>query len=87
MKVLFIEIDTESEWAVASIGPAFIAAFLRRHGHEVDFIRVPVAMSSADLVEQVRLASPGVLGVSLTSRQWQRGRALVRAIRDELAGC
>ena len=34
MRVLFLEIDTESDWAVASVGPAFLAAFIGRHGHQ-----------------------------------------------------
>ena len=31
MKICFIEVDTTREWACASIGPAFIAAYLREH--------------------------------------------------------
>jgi hypothetical protein len=38
MRVLFLELDTENEWAVASLGPGFLAAWLRRHGHEA---RIP----------------------------------------------
>lgn len=84
MRVLFLEIDTESTWAVASIGPAFIAAFLRDRGHEVHFLRAPLEMSDADVVARVRDLAPGVIGLSLTTRQWQRARSVVRAIRREV---
>ena len=42
MRVLFLEFDTESTWAVASIGPAFLAAYLRRFGHTACGLRVPL---------------------------------------------
>ncbi|MGE4298164.1 MAG: radical SAM protein [Desulfovibrionaceae bacterium] len=41
MHVLFLEIDTESEWAVASLGPAAIAAHLRAQGHDASMRRIP----------------------------------------------
>ncbi len=47
MRVLFLEIDTESTWAVASIGPAFIASYLRQRGHEAVFLRVGADMRAA----------------------------------------
>jgi radical SAM superfamily enzyme YgiQ (UPF0313 family) len=84
LRVLFLEIDTESTWAVASLGPAFIAAHARREGHEVSLLRVPLALPLAEVVAKVRALRPEVLGVSLTTRQWQRGRAVIRAIRAEL---
>ncbi|MEZ0229973.1 MAG: radical SAM protein [Planctomycetota bacterium] len=84
MRVLFLEIDTEGTWAVASIGPAFIAAYLRQRGHEASFLRVPQEMTSAEVVARVREHAPGLLGLSLTTRQWQRARALVRDLRREV---
>jgi len=84
MKILFLEIDLEREWAVASLGPAFIGAFLRHHGHEVCVLRVPLELSSDRLIARIREQSPDILGLSLTSRQWLRARELVRAIRAEL---
>ena len=42
MKVLFLELDTDGTWAVASLGPAFLAAYLRKHGHEASFLRVSI---------------------------------------------
>ena len=39
MRVVFLEVDTESDWAMASLGPAFLAAFLRGNGHESVMVR------------------------------------------------
>ncbi len=82
MRVLFLEVDTERDWAVASLGPAFIAAYLRRHGHEPLFLRAGIGRSMAEIVRDVAGLDPDLLGVSLTTRQWKRARALVGAIRD-----
>ena len=65
MRVLFIEIDSEREWAVASLGPAFIAAYLRRHGHEVHFLRATLDTTWRTVAESVRRIDPGLIGVSL----------------------
>lgn len=81
MRVVFLEVDTERSWAVASIGPAFIAAYLRAHGHEVDFVRASVDASAATVVQQILQQQPDLVGVSLTTRQWLRARDLVRALR------
>jgi radical SAM superfamily enzyme YgiQ (UPF0313 family) len=82
--VLFLEIDTESEWAVAAIGPSFIAAYLRPQGHRVDMLRVPITMTAASLIRAIRDAAPDLLALSLTSRQWLRGRELVASIRSAI---
>ncbi|MCW5738521.1 MAG: cobalamin B12-binding domain-containing protein, partial [Enhydrobacter sp.] len=84
MHVLFLEIDDERDWAVASIGPAFIAALLRRHGHRVSLLRVARDMAPEDIVRQVATHSPGLLGVSLTTRQWLRAREVIGALRRRL---
>lgn len=84
MNVLFLELDTQSEWAVASIGPAFIASYLRREGHRAKMHRVRVEETTAQTISAIRAAAPDTLALSLTSRQWHRGRALVGAIRREL---
>src|SRR5262245_39323225 len=81
MRIVFLEVDTERSWAVASIGPAFIGAFLRAHGHEVGFVRARLDASDAQIVEDVRQLRPDLLGVSLTTRQWLRARDLIQAIR------
>jgi anaerobic magnesium-protoporphyrin IX monomethyl ester cyclase len=81
MKVLFLELDTEKQWAVASLGPAFLAAYLREHGHEAAFIRVPHDLPFADLPPLIRDHAPGLIGLSLTTRQWLRARDLMGALR------
>ena len=82
--VLFLEIDTEQTWAVASIGPASMAAYLRRHGHEASGLRVPLDMTVSTLAESIRRADPGLLAVSLTTRQWQRARSVFAELRREV---
>ena len=84
LRILFIEVDTERAWGVASIGPGFIAAYLRPHGHQVDYLRAGLDTPPAEVVRQVRAAQPGLIGLSLTTRQWLRARELVQAIRAEL---
>jgi radical SAM superfamily enzyme YgiQ (UPF0313 family) len=81
VRILFLEVDTERAWAVASVGPAFIGAYLREHGHDVRLLRAGIDMGEAEIVERVRDAAPDVLGLSLTTRQWLRGRDTVAAIR------
>ena len=84
MHTLFIEVDTESTWAVASLGPAFLAPYLRQHGHTTAFLRAQLGQSDADLVAAVRAEQPDLIGLSLTSRQWHRARDLMRAVRAEI---
>ncbi len=81
MKVLFLELDTDAEWGVASLGPAFLAAYLRQHGHEASFLRVPRDQTADDIAEAVRREEPNLIGVSLTTRQWLRARDLLGALR------
>jgi len=81
VRVLFLEVDTERSWAVASIGPGFLGAYLRAHGHEVLFYRAPLDATDDEVAERVAGLAPDLLGVSLTTRQWLRGRDLVRAVR------
>ena len=84
MRVVFLEVDTERTWAVASIGPAFLAAYLREHGHEAALVRATFDASEEDVVNEVESQQPDLLGVSLTTRQWIRAKGLVRAIRARL---
>jgi radical SAM superfamily enzyme YgiQ (UPF0313 family) len=84
MYVIFVEIDTAREWACASIGPAFLAACLREHGHDVDLYRAGPDDPPADIAAKLRAAGPDLLGVSLTTRQWLRARELVGAIREQI---
>ncbi len=84
IKILFVEVDTAREWACASIGASFIAAFLRKHGHEVDFFRASIDLTDDQLVAHIRKVGPDLLGISLTTRQWLRARDLVRTIRNSI---
>jgi anaerobic magnesium-protoporphyrin IX monomethyl ester cyclase len=84
VRILFVEVDTTREWACAAIGPAFIAAFLRAQGHEVSLYRAGVDKTPEEIVSDIRAASPELLGISLTTRQWLRARDLVKAIRTEI---
>ena len=84
MRVLFIEVDSEQSWAVAGIGPSFIAAYLRQHGHQVEFLRVPTDHDFDSIERKVRKASPDLIGMSLTTRQWLPGRALACRLRDRV---
>jgi anaerobic magnesium-protoporphyrin IX monomethyl ester cyclase len=81
VKVLFLEVDTERAWAVASVGPAFIGAYLRANGHEVELLRAGVDLTAEQIADRVTAARPGLVGISLTTRQWLRGRDAVAAIR------
>jgi anaerobic magnesium-protoporphyrin IX monomethyl ester cyclase len=82
MKILFIEVDTVRNWAVASLGPAFIGAYLRHHGHEVAFFRVPPDMDLHEIAKVVDSHQPGLIGLSLTSRQWLRGAAIAESLQQ-----
>ena len=85
MRVVFVEVDTERSWSVASIGPGFLAAYLREHGHEVGFVRATVLMSDAEVVAAVVAAGPDLLAFSLTTRQWLRAAHLVGLLRADPA--
>jgi radical SAM superfamily enzyme YgiQ (UPF0313 family) len=84
MRVVFLEVDTERSWAVASIGPGFLGAALRAAGHEAALVRATVDETPEQIVARVVAAVPDLIGVSLTTRQWLRGRALIGAIRATL---
>ena len=85
MKIVFLEVDTERSWALASVGPGFLGAVLRRAGHEVALVRAPLDASDDEVVAAVAAQAPGLLGLSLTTRQWLRGRRLVAALRRDPA--
>lgn len=84
MRALFLEIEMEREWAVASIGPAFIAAFIRKHGHEAEFLSVPFNSAADEIIAQIQTRDPDLIGVSLTMRQWLRAREIIRDIRQRV---
>ena len=85
MRVVFVEVDTERSWSVASIGPGFLAAYLRQHGHEVGFVRATVIMSDDEVVAAVVAAGPALIALSLTTRQWLRAAHLIALMRADPA--
>jgi radical SAM superfamily enzyme YgiQ (UPF0313 family) len=87
MRAVFLEVDTERNWAVASVGPAFIAAFLRAHGHEAVLVRARLDMTDEVVVAMAGIVAeqrPEILGVSMTTRQWLRASRLIAAIRPQI---
>jgi len=84
MKILFLEIDTEREWALASVGPAYIGAYIRLHGHEAALLRVPPEQKVHDLIRSIEKEAPDILGFSLTTRQWLRAAHVAGEIRKKL---
>ena len=55
MDILFLEIDTDAEWAVCSLGPAFLAALAREAGHSANMLRIAPDRPVEDVV-MVRLS-------------------------------
>ena len=85
VKVLFLEIDTERQWCVAALGPAFLAATLRCHGHDAALYRVGRDGSIEGLAAAVAAAAPDLIGLSLTTRQWLRARDVAAGLRRRIA--
>jgi radical SAM superfamily enzyme YgiQ (UPF0313 family) len=84
MKLLFLEIETAGPWKLPSVGPAFVASFIRKRGHEAKLLRVPVDRELSDVVGAVRGESPDIIGLSLTTRQWLRAREVVSAVTAQV---
>ena len=83
MKILFLEIETEKTWALASVGPAFIASYIRGHGHGASLLRVKPDQEIHDIIDDIEKESPHILGFSLTTRQWLRAVNVAREIREQ----
>ncbi|MEM1162162.1 MAG: radical SAM protein [Pseudomonadota bacterium] len=83
MHILFLEIDTDAEWAVCSLGPAFLASVARDRGHSTTMYRVPHDAPLEDAVAEVARHAPDLIGMSMTTRQWLRGRDVANAVRDQ----
>jgi len=84
MKILFLEIDTEREWALASVGPAYISSYIRRQGHDAALLRVRSGQKVRDLIGPIEKEAPDILGFSLTTRQWHRAAYVAGEIRKKL---
>ncbi len=90
MKILFLEIDNEREWAVASIGPAFIAAYVRAHGHQAELLRIPLEMSAAEASAAIRARvplcgmSPSFFAAASGTSMWRFIEPLVSSTKQTL---
>ena len=84
MKILFLEIDTEREWALASVGPAYITSYIRSQGHEGALLRVRLEQEVDELVSSIEKQEPDILGFSLTTRQWRRASCVAGELRKKL---
>jgi len=84
LKLLFLELNHDIDWAVAAVGPAYIAANLKQYGHSTTLLQVPQDMNSSHLADSIKEVSPDIIGLSLTSRQWLRAKKLVPEIKKEL---
>jgi len=84
MKILFLEIDTERQWGLASVGPAYIASYLRLQGHKGTLLRVRLGQEVHELICCIEREAPDILGFSLTTRQWQRAAYVAGEIRKKL---
>lgn len=81
---LFLEVDTERTWAVASIGPACLSAYLRRAGQDTAFLRIPVDQPPDEFLDSLLPLRPGLIAMSLTTRQWLRGKELAEQIKQQI---
>ena len=50
MKILFLEIDTESVWGLAATGPDYFASYIRQAEHEAASPRVKLDTYKDDLI-------------------------------------
>ncbi|MEM7671483.1 MAG: hypothetical protein AAF317_20575, partial [Pseudomonadota bacterium] len=69
MHIVFLELDTEAEWAVCSLGPAFLASIARGKGHTAVMLRIPHDQPVDEITARTRAANPDLIGISMTSRQ------------------
>ena len=84
MKILFLEIETGQSQALASIGSAFIAAYVRRHGHDAALLRVKPDDEIRDLCRAIDDIAPGMIGFSMTTRQFAKASAVAEEIKERL---
>ncbi len=81
MKILFLEIDTEAQWALASPGPAHLAAYIRAGGHRAALRRIPLGANDDDILTAVNKEHADLIGLSLTARQWPRAARVAAVIK------
>ncbi len=84
MKILFLDIETGQSQALASIGAAFIASYIRRHGHDAALLRVRQDTDIGDVCRSVEEAAPGVIGFSMTTRQFAKAVSVAKEIKERM---
>lgn len=84
MKILFLEVDTERTWGLASVGPGYIGSYIRLYGHEAALLRILPDQKVEDIICGIENEAPDILGFSLTTRQWQRAAYVAGEIRNKL---
>ncbi len=84
MRVLFIEVETESQWAHAAMGPACIGAYLRENGHTAALLRAASDQPIEEVLTGVRKQAPDLVGFSITTRQWRQAAAIAGEIKQRL---
>ena len=82
MHTLFLEIQAERDWSLASIGPAYIAGMLRKNGYKASLLSIPLDQDLEEVARQVLTLNPDLIGCSLTTRQWLRAKEVLGAIRQ-----
>lgn len=82
MHIVFLEIDTDAEWAVCSLGPAFLASVAREAGHSAQMLRLGHDLSVGDACARIMASAPDLIGISMTTRQWLRGRDVANTLRE-----
>ena len=81
MNVLFVEVEMERNWSVASIGPSCLASYVTQFGHKVELLSIPIDQKLEDIYQEILLRNPDVLAFSLTSRQWLRAKEIGNFLR------
>ncbi len=80
MRVVFLEIEADRDWALSAVGPSCLGAWLRERGHEARLVSVPRDLPLPEARALALRLDPDLLAVSLTTRQWLRGREVVGAL-------
>jgi radical SAM superfamily enzyme YgiQ (UPF0313 family) len=84
MKILFLEIDTARTWALASVGPGYIASYIRLRGHEATLLRIPPNRAMQEVISSIEKEAPDIIGFSISTRQWRRAAQVAGEIRKRI---
>ncbi len=84
MKILFLEIDTEAKWSLASTGPGYIASYIRQYGHDAAMIRIHPEEDIDLIISRVKAEEPGIIGFSISTQQWPRALHIAGELKHKL---